>query len=218
MKIRVLVVDDHGIVRDGIRLLLQCEPDIEVIGEASDGDSAVKKTVELQPDVVVMDLGIPGMNGIEATRQLQKLCPSAKVVTLTVHDGDDYFFRSLNAGAAGYVLKGAASAEIPLAIRAVCRGEIYFPPSLGKRLVTEYLRRLRFGEEKDTYESLTTREREVLRLIAEGFTNQDIATKLTLSVSTIQTYRSRIMEKLNLRSRADLIKYAIRRGVIQLNL
>ncbi|MBI4320110.1 MAG: response regulator transcription factor [Chloroflexi bacterium] len=216
-RVRILVVEDHGIVRDGIRLLLQAEPDMEVVGDAADGQSAVEKAAQLNPDVVLMDLGLPGVNGIDATRRIKDRSPQAKVLALTVHDSDDHFFRSLDAGASGYVLKGSASGELLQAIRAAYRDEIYLPPSLGKRLVADYLRRVRFGEERDSYESLSSREREVLRLIAEGHTNQEIASMLTVSPSTVQTHRSRIMEKLNLRSRADLIKYAIRRGVIDLS-
>ncbi|MBI2954879.1 MAG: response regulator transcription factor [Chloroflexi bacterium] len=216
-RVRVLVVEDHGIVRDGIRLLLQAEPDMEVVGEASDGQSAIEKAAQLDPDVVLMDLGLPNVSGIDATRCIRESCPRTKVLALTVHDSDDHFFRSLDAGASGYVLKGATSNELLHAIRAAYRDEIYLPPSLSKRLVGDYLRRVRAGEEKDSYDSLSSREREVLRLIAEGNTNQEIASLLTVSPSTVQTHRSRIMEKLNLRSRADLIKYAIRRGVIDLS-
>lgn len=216
-KVRVLIAEDHGIVRDGIRLLLQAEPDMEVVGEACDGRSALEQTLLLHPDVVLMDLGLPVVNGIEATSQTHERCPEVKVLALTVHDSDDYFFRALSAGASGYVLKGAASGELLQAIRSVHRGEIYLNPSLNKRLVTDYLRRVRHGEESDSYSSLTEREREVLRLIAEGYTNQEIAGKLILSPSTVQTYRSRLMEKLSLQSRVDLIKYAIRRGIIDLN-
>lgn len=215
--IRVLVVEDHGIVREGIRLLLETQPDMQVVGEASDGDTAVQKAAQLAPDIVLMDLGIPGIDGIEATRQITKKCPGTKVLALTVHDSDDHFFRSLDAGASGYILKGAASDELLFAIRAARRGEIYLHPSLGTRLVADYLRRVRRGERQDSYELLTDREKEVLRLIAEGLTNQEIASLLVLSASTVQTHRSHLMEKLSLRSRADLIKYAIRRGIIELD-
>ena len=142
---KVLVVEDHGIVRDGIRLLLQSQPDLEVVGEASDGPSAIERAACLRPDVVLMDLGLPGLNGMEATRQIHERCPEVKVLALTVHDSDDYFFRALRAGASGYVLKGSSSSELLGAIRSVSQGEIYLNPSFSKRLVGDYLRRVRFG-------------------------------------------------------------------------
>lgn len=215
-KIRVLIVDDHTIVREGIRLLLEAQPDIQVVGEASEGGEALEKVRQLQPDIVLMDIGMPGMNGLVATQQIKKLNANVHVVALTVHEADDYFFRILNAGASGYVLKGAESAELLSAIRAAYRGDIFLHPAMAGKLVRDYLRRAGADEEKATYGGLTEREREVLKLIAEGYTNQEIANLLTLSPNTVQTHRAHIMEKLNLHNRTELIKYALRQGIIDI--
>jgi len=213
--IRVLIVDDHAIVRAGVRLLLQAEPDIEVVGEASDGEGAIAQTEALQPDVVLMDLAMPGISGLEAGREIKRLWPHVHVLALTMHRSDDYFFRMLEAGASGYVLKGADPADLITAVRTVHQGEVFLYPSMAKKLVSDYLVRVQSGEERASYDGLTDREREVLRLIAEGNTTAEIAQMLHVSPHTVQSHRRAIMEKLNLHDRVELVKYAIRRGLIE---
>jgi len=213
--IRVLIVDDHTIVRAGVRLLLQAEPDIKVVGEADDGREAIAQTEALQPDVVLMDLAMPGISGLEATREIKRRWPQVQILALTMHRSDDYFFRMLEAGASGYVLKGAATGDLITAVRIAARGEVFLYPSMARKLVSDYLNRVQAGEERASYDGLTDREREVLRLIAEGYTNAEIASALNLSPHTVQSHRRAIMEKLNLHDRVELVKYAIRRGLIE---
>ncbi len=213
-KIRVMVVDDHAMVRQGICALLSAEPDVEVVGEAEDGPTAIAKSTQLQPDIVLMDIAMPKMNGLEATRQIKAQNPDIQVLAVTVHDSSEYFFRILEAGASGYVLKGSTSNELVSALRAVQRGGVFLDPLVAKKVVDDYLQQVKSGEEKVKYDGLSEREREVLTLIGEGRTNQEIAQMLTLSPNTVQTHRSRIMEKLNLHNRAQLMKYAMRKGLI----
>ena len=213
-KIKVLVVDDHTIVREGVRILLEAQPDIEVVGEAPDGQQAVAKVRELEPHVVLIDIAMPVLNGLEATRLIKRDYPQVHVIGLTMYESDEYFFQLLNAGASGYVLKKAASADLLAAIRAVYAGDVFLYPSLARRLVSDYLGRVKSGEEQNSYDGLTAREREVLKLIAEGHTNQVIADKLVISPSTVQTHRTRIMQRLNLHNRAELIQYAMRKGLL----
>ncbi len=210
-KIRILIVDDHTIVRAGIRLLLQAEPDIEVVGEAGSVQEAIAQTEALQPDVVLMDVAMPGASGMEATREIKRRWSHVQVLGLTMHRSDDYFFRMLEAGASGYVLKGADPGDLITAVRTVHRGEVYLDPSMAKKLVADYLQR----EVTPPYANLTDREIEVLRLIAEGHTTGEIGEILNLSPHTVQTHRRNIMEKLNLHDRGELIRYAIRRGLIE---
>lgn len=212
-RIRVVVADDHAIVREGVHQLLSQQPDIEVVGEASDGVQALDLARKLKPDVVVMDIGMPGMNGLEATRALKAEQPQTRVLVLTMQEGEDYFFRLLQAGASGYVLKGAGSGELLSAIRAVEQDGIYINPTMTKKLLEDVLKRPE--QDKVTRDPLTPREREVLKLIAEGMTNREIANELILSLNTVQTHRLHIMEKLDLHNRAELVKYAIRRGLIE---
>lgn len=218
-KIRVLVADDHTIVREGVSLLLQGEPDIEVVGEAMNGREAVEKCLQLRPDVVLMDIAMPELNGLEATKQVKSARPEIRVLVLTVHESDEYFFQALQSGASGYVLKGATSGELVAAVRAVSSGGIYLHPAVAEKLVADYLHRVSSsnGSVRTRYDGLTPREKEILILIAEGETNQGIADKLVLSPSTVQTHRANTMEKLQLHNRAELIKYAIRQGLIQLD-
>ena len=213
-RIRILLVDDHALVREGIRMILAAQDEIEVVGEASDGGQAVELAASLRPDIVLMDLDMPGVDGLEATLRIKRECPKVQVLALTVHDSDDYFFRVLAAGASGYVLKGANSSELLAALKAAHQGEIFLLPSLTKRLVKDYLRRVKSGEESSSYDRLTEREQQVLRLVAAGRTNQEIATALTITPSTVQTHCANIMEKLDMHSLAALMHYAYLRGLI----
>ncbi len=210
--IRVLIADDHVVMREGISFLLEAEPDIQVVGQASDGQEAWEKARQLKPDIVLMDITMPGISGLEATRQLRAALPETQVLVLTMHEGDEFFFRMLQAGASGYVLKGASSDELLNAIRAVYRGGVYLYPTMAKKLLTDYMSRP--STEQSSYDDLTRREREILTLIAQGLTNREIAAKLVISVNTVGTHRQNIMEKLDLHNKSELIKYAIRKGLI----
>ncbi|MEE8346449.1 MAG: response regulator transcription factor [Dehalococcoidia bacterium] len=216
LTIRVLIAEDHTIVRQGIRLLLDDQPDVEVVGEAADGQQAIALVEQVEPDIVLMDLAMPGINGLEATRTIKKRFPQVQVVALTVHDSDEYFFQMLDAGAAGYVLKGADASLLLEAIRTAHQGEVFLHPPLTTKLVRDYLRRAKSGEARALYDDLTEREREVLRHIAEGHTNREIADLLCISLSTVQTHRTHVMEKLKLRKRSELIDYALRQGLLDL--
>ncbi len=215
-KIRVFLADDHPVVRRGIARIIQEEPDMEVVGEADDGAGAVEATKTLQVDVVVMDIGMPGVSGIDATRQITEAVPDTRVLILTVYDRDDFLFRALQAGAVGYVLKGAEVDDLLRAIRTVHAGEVFVYPRMTTKLVRDYIRGLESGEGQDRYEKLTPREREVLPLLADDNANQEIAEILHISPYTVQTHRQRIMQKLNLHTRGELLKYALRRGLISL--
>ena len=214
-KIRVLVVDDHTVVREGIRMVLEAQPDIEVVGEGSDGREAVAKVAQLEPDVVLLDLAMPGMGGLDATKLIKAQHPSVQVLILTMQEGEEYFFKAVTAGASGYILKGASAAELLSGIRAVHGGGVALGPMVAKKLVNEFLERT--GEGGPAYDGLSPREREVLTLVAEGKTNQEIAADLFLSVNTVQTHRAHIMEKLNLHNRTALVRYAIQKGLIDPN-
>jgi len=215
-KIRLLVADDHPVVRAGLRMLLGTQPDMEVVGEAVDGATAVERALELRPDVVVMDITMRGTNGLAATREIVKRIPQTKVLILTMHDSEEYLRQTLEAGATGYVLKQAADTELAVAIRAVQRGEIYLYPAFTRVLLRDLTpNRDTDGQaQRDSYELLSPREKEVLRMVALGHTNRKIADQLFLSVKTIETYRARVMEKLNLRTRAALVRYALLRGLL----
>ena len=211
----MLLADDHTILRAGLRMMLDAQPDIEVVGEASDGKQALAEALRLQPDLVLMDITMPEMNGIEATRQIKRAHDSTRVLILTMHENEEYLFQVLRAGASGYILKEAAGTELISAIRIVTSGRFYMSPSAQSMMVGDYLQRVRSGEERDSYSALTEREREILKLVAEGHTNNQIAERLFISPKTVDTHRTHIMDKLNLHSRAELVKYAMRRGLLE---
>jgi len=215
-KIRVFLVDDHLILREGIRLLLEKVPDIELIGEAADGSEAVTKVKQLVPDVVLMDITMTGLNGLEATRQIKQKHPSIKVLILTMHETDQYLSEMLEAGASGYVVKTTTSSELISAIRVVYQGDMHFYPSIARMLVEDYLQKVNMGEEKESYNGLTPREREILRYIAGDKQNREIADLLGISVRTVQTHRTNLMDKLGAHDRTELVKYAIRKRIIDL--
>jgi two-component system response regulator NreC len=216
-EIRLLVVDDHPVVRAGLRTLLSAQDDIEVVGEADDGRTAIEQATELQPDVVVMDITMKDMGGLEATQEITKRLPCTKVLVLTMHENEEYLRQMLEAGATGYVLKQAVDTELVVAVRAVQRGEVFLYSSFSRILLGDLAQpdeTDQASSQADSYERLSQREREVLRLVALGHTNQEIADQLYLSVKTVETYRARVMDKLNLRSRSALVRYALQRGLL----
>jgi two-component system, NarL family, response regulator NreC len=214
-KIRVLLADDHTILRAGLKMMLNAQPDIEAVGEASDGKQAISEAGRLSPDVVIMDITMPECSGIEATRQIKRMLPEVRVLVLTMHENEEYLFQTLRAGAAGYMLKEAADTDLISAIRVVSSGRFYLSPSAQSMLMSDYLQRVHTGEERDSYGALTEREREILKLVAEGYTNSQIGERLFISPKTVDTHRTHIMDKLNLHSRAELVKYAMRRGLLE---
>ncbi len=214
-RISVLLAEDHTIVRKGLRSLLDREISIEVIGEAEDGREAVRKAEELQPDVVVMDIGMPGFNGLEATRRLKKRFPGMKIIILTVHNNEEYVLQALRDGASGYLLKKAAPSDLISAIQAAYRGESFLSPSIARTVIDEYLRQTEKVSERDEInEKLTDREREVLQLIAEGHPKREIAELLNISIKTVETHRAHILDKLDVSSTAELIQLTIRKGFL----
>jgi two-component system response regulator NreC len=212
--VRIMLADDHAILRTGLRLMLSAVPNLDVVGEATNGREALAKAEELKPDVVIMDITMPEMNGIEATTELKRRLPRTKVLFLTMHENEELLFRTVQAGGSGYVLKKSADNELVEAIYQVSRGETFLRPDLAKQVVQDYLHRVDSGEESESYEDLTEREREVLQLLAMGMTNQQVADKLVLSVRTVETHRARIMDKLGIKGRAALVSYAKRRGLV----
>ncbi len=216
-KITLLMVDDHEIVRAGLRMLLQAQPDMQIVGEAEDGRAAIAKAKELAPNVVLMDISLPDIDGFEATRQIKRALPNTAILALTMHESDEYFFKMLDAGASGYVPKKAAPTDLVSAIRVVHEGGVFLYPSVAKALVRDYMGRIAEGVEREAFDGLTDREQEVLKLIADGLPNQDIADRLTISVKTVERHRANIMAKLNLHSRTELVKYAIRKGLIDVS-
>lgn len=215
-RITVLVADDHTIVRKGICSLIDGKADIQVIGEAEDGRDAIEKAEALSPDVILMDITMPHLNGLEATRQIKKMFPQIKILALTMYTNEEYILQILQAGASGYVVKQAAPAELLSAIQAVYRGDSFLSPSISKTLIDEYIKHTA-PQNPIEQEKLTDREREVLQLIAEGYSNREIADKLNLSVKTIGVHRTNIMEKLEVHNVTDLVKYALRKGIISLD-
>jgi two-component system, NarL family, response regulator NreC len=211
---RVLIVDDHGILRAGLRLVLERASDLTVVGEAADGREAVDWIAEHDAEVVVMDVAMPGLNGVEAAAQILRRRPACRVVMLSMHNDETYVLRCLRAGACGYVLKESAEGELIDAIRATLAGRSYFSPKVQRLLREEHVEQLRRAGADDAFETLTEREREVLQLIAEGNTNKEIAGRLFLSVLTVETHRKNVLEKLGARGTPELVLYAVRRGLV----
>ena len=214
MTIRLLLVDDHAVVRTGLRMLLENEEDIEIVGEAGTGQAALQMVERLQPDMVLMDIGLPDMTGIEVTRQMKQQWPQVAIVALTIHEDEEYFFQMLQAGANGYVPKRAAPEELLTALRTAADGGVYLYPSLARLLVRDYLSGDREAAPAGI-DGLTDREQEVLAHLAEGASNQEIADTLNISPKTVARHRENLMRKLNLHSRSELVKYAIRKGIIK---
>ena len=213
-KIRVLVTDDHAIVRDGICALLALTGDIEAVGEATNGREALEMVRKLAPDVVLMDIAMPLMDGLEATRRIHKESPHTKVIVLTQYEDREYVLPVIEAGASGFVSKTAASSELTSAIRSVYRGDSYLSPSIARLLVEDYREMAKVGKSQDTSEQLTDREREILKLLAEGHSTPEIARMLVLSPKTVERHKTNLMGKLDIHNRLDLFKYALRKGII----
>jgi len=212
--IRILLADDHNIMRRGLRLLLERQAGFEVVAEAADGREAAERAEATRPDIVVLDIAMPNMSGIEAAQRIRALLPQAAIVILSMHSDEGYVLRALKAGAKGYLLKDSAESDLIDAIKAVSEGKAFFSPEISKILVEDYVRDMRKRGAEDSYELLTSREREILHLLAEGKSNKDIATLLDLSLYTVETHRRNLQDKLNLHSLAELILYAVRKGVI----
>jgi len=216
VSITVLLADDHAVLRDGLRVMLEAETDIEVIGDAADGREAVQRAAQLCPDVVVMDIAMPELNGIEAAREIGSLCPSSEIVILSMHSTSEHIFRALQAGARGYLLKESAGAEVVRAVRAVHAGRRYLSERISDGLVDDYVRARQPAEAKTPLARLSPRESEVLQLVVEGKSSADIAEILCLSPKTVETYRSRLMSKLGIHDLPSLVKFAIQHGLTSL--
>jgi len=212
--IRILIADDHTVLRSGLRLLLNAQPDFEVVGEASTGEETVERAIALRPDVLLLDIAMPDLNGLEAARRIRQQAPELRIIVLTMYDDEAYLRQFLEMGAAGYVLKKAADTELADGIRAVHRGESFVYPSLMRRLIDSYLKQPPSPATREGSDGLSPREVDVLRLVALGFTNQQIADELCIGVSTVETHRTHIMEKLGLRGRAQLVRYALAKGLL----
>jgi two-component system response regulator NreC len=212
--IRILLADDHTVMRSGLRLLLERQPNLQVIGEASDGRQAVDMAAAEKPDVVVMDIAMPHLNGVEAARQIALRNPATAIAILSMHSDESYVIRSLKAGARAYLLKDSAEADLIAAIHAITAGKTFFSPAVTRLLKEDFMHQLADVGAEDSYELLTTREREVLQLVAEGKSNKDVANLLNLSLYTVETHRTHILQKLNLHSVPELILYAVRKGII----
>ncbi len=213
--VKLLIVDDHAVVRSGLMMLLNGKKNIEVIGEASEGDEAIKKAKELNPDVVLMDLSMPhGKDGLTATQELHELMPDIAILILTMHDDEEYLFRAIQSGASGYILKNAPHEDLLGAIESVSTGNAYLTPSATKVLMSGYLDRVKKGDNADTFALLSEREKEVLEWIAKGYSNKEIAERLVISVKTVESHKSNLMEKLGLKSRPELVKYAMKKGLL----
>ncbi len=216
-KTRVLIVDDHALVREGITAFLKMCDDIEVVAEASDGLEAIEKVKKIHPDIILMDISMPKLGGFEAVTEIKKIAPHAKILILSQYDDKEYISRFLKAGVSGYLLKKAVGSDLITAIRAVSRGELYLHPSITSEVVAGYLRRGKQVTVKDPYEKLTDREKQVLKLIAEGHTHKEIAEILNISVKTVIAHQTNISEKLDMHTKSDLIKFAIQKGIIKID-
>ena len=215
-KIKILLADDHAVLRSGLKLLLNSQPDMEVLGEAKDGLEAINKAVELCPDIVLMDISMPGIAGLEATKRIKAKCPKIKILVLTMHDDENYLEEFLRRGASGYVVKKVADTELTAAIRAVSRDEIVLQSTATKKLINNYLNISSSPKKRSEQENpLSEREQQVLKLIALGHTNKEISNTLFISIKTVETHRTRIMQKLNLNTRAQLVNYAIEKGILK---
>jgi two-component system, NarL family, response regulator NreC len=214
-RLRILLADDHTIVRQGLRKMLEERPEWEVVAEAGDGREAVRQAEQLKPDVAIVDVAMPLLNGIETTRQIVKRSPGTRVLVLSMHADDAYVIQILQAGATGYLLKDSADVDLIQAVTAVARGTSFFSPAIARLMLDDYVRQLADKGVTDRYDSLSEREREIFQLIAEGKANKEIAALLSISPSTVETHRARIMEKLDLHSAAEIVLYAVRRGVIR---
>ncbi len=212
-KIKILVVDDHAILRDGVRALLSLNDDFDIVGEAAEGKESIKKAKELVPDVILMDIAMPGMDGLEATRRIRKENPKIKILALTQYDNKEYILSVIKAGAAGYVPKRALGSELVSAIRAVHKGDSFLYPSAAAALIQDYLQQA----EEEPYDRLTDREREILKLIADGHTSREIADILFISLKTVLGHRMKIMKKLDIHNRTELIRYAMRKGLVSMD-
>jgi two-component system response regulator NreC len=212
--IRILLADDHTVMRNGLRLLLERQRNLTVVGEASDGRETVRLAEQLSPDVVVMDIAMPNLNGIEAARQIMAVNPDIAIVILSMHSDESYVIRALKAGARAYLLKDSAEGDLIASIHAITDGKSFFSPAISRILVEDYMRQLEQKHVEDTYELLTAREREILQLLAEGKTNKEAAAMLNLSIYTVETHRTHILQKLNLHNVPELILYAVRKGII----
>jgi two-component system response regulator NreC len=212
--VRIVLADDHTVMRNGLRLLLERQPNLKVVGEAADGRQAVALSESANPDVVIMDIGMPNLNGIEAARQIVTHNPRTAIAILSMHSDESYVIRALKAGARAYLLKDSAEADLLAAVRALSEGKSFFSPAISRILVEDYMRQLERQGAEDTYELLTNREREILQLLAEGRTNKEVAAMLNLSLYTVETHRTHILQKLNLHSVPELILYAVRKGII----
>jgi DNA-binding NarL/FixJ family response regulator len=209
-----LIADDHGIVRRGLRLQLEQNADLEVVGEASDGRSAVRMAAELTPDIVIMDIAMPNLNGIQATAQLVKSNPRTAVIILSMHSDETYITRALSAGARGYLLKDNAEVDLIRAVQVVAQGKPFFSPAIANTLLEDYIRQMQQRGIEDSYDLLTEREKEILQLLAEGKSNKEVAVNLDLSTNTVETHRTHIMQKLNLHSAAAIVLYAVRKKIV----
>ena len=214
-KLRILLADDHTVVRQGLRKVLEVRPDWEVVAEAGDGREAVRQAEELEPDVAILDITLPLLNGVEATRQIVRRSPSTRVLVLTMHADEAYVNQILQAGATGYLLKDSADVDLIQAVSAVSKGKSFFSPAIARMMLDDYVRQVADRGVTDRYDLLSEREREIFQLIAEGKANKEIATLLSISPSTVETHRARIMEKLDLHSAAEIVLYAVRKGIVR---
>jgi DNA-binding NarL/FixJ family response regulator len=213
-RLKLLLGDDHTLVRHGLRKILEERQEWEVVAEAEDGRTAVKKALAINPDVAILDIGMPQLNGIDATRQIVNKAPDVKVLILSMHADESYVVRALHAGAKGYLLKDSAAKDLLRAVAAVAEGQSFFSPAVSQMMLDDYVRRVATGTGADRYETLSDREREVFQLVAEGRSNKEVAELLSISAATVETHRARILQKLDVHNAAELVLYAVRRGVI----